>query len=306
MTNLAVMALVLASADAQAGSEASSFKKESRLGSNYWNAGSAMDSKPETCWQNDPEELVPGSWIAVETPKGTIDKLGVMIGWEKDDETFLDYARLKKALVEIYETGSGDPVKKGEAVVTFADKRGWQVVELPNTKVGGELLGGGRVKITVQEFYPGKDFPNLAVSEVRVQLKEFEAGTLRVTTPPASGNGEKLVDGSTRTVWVGDEPSASFAIAAPGYGLSSLGVVQAGKTYARPKTITIKANGNEVTHELADKPGVKQSVLLPYIMGYTGGAWGDIQVDVSEVYPGSQEKLAIAEVSLMAGSIEEI
>ncbi|MEM6925283.1 MAG: hypothetical protein AAF602_00025 [Myxococcota bacterium] len=306
MTNLVVMAIVLASGDALAGSEVSSFKKESRLGANYWNAASAMDAKPETCWQTDPEQDNAGSWIAVETPKATIDKLGIMVGWNKDTETFKDFARVKKALVEIYETGSGEPTKKSEAVVTFEDKEGWQIVELPDTQVGGEILGGGRVKITVQEVYAGKDFPNLAVSEVRVQLKEFVAGTLRLGTAPASGNGEYLVDGSSRRVWVGDEPTASFSIEAPGYGLSSLGIVQSGKTYARPKTIKIMANGSEIMHTLADKPGVKQSVLLPYLMGYTGGAWGDIQIEVSESYPGSQEKLAIAELSLMAGSIEEI
>jgi len=304
--NLALVALVLVPVDALAGSEVSSYKTESRLGANFWNAGSAMDAKPETCWQTDPEQKNEGSWIAVETPKATIDKLGMMIGWEKDDETYVDFARVKTALVEIYETGSGDPVKKAEAVVTFADKRGWQVVELPDTRVGGEMLGGGRVKVTVQEVYRGKDFPNLAVSEVRVQLKEFAAGTMMVSTPPDSGNADYLVDGSKSRVWVGDGLTTEFTLEAPGYGLSSLSIVQGAKAYARPKTVTIEANGSLITHTLADKPGTAQTMLLPYLMGYTGGAWGDIRVEVSDAYPGAQEKLAIAELSLQAGSIEEI
>jgi len=310
MTNLTLMALVLASGDAIAGSQVSSFKKASGssfgAGSTVYNAASAMDAKPETCWQTDPEQKNEGSWIAVDTPKATVDKLGMMIGWEQDDETFKDYARVKKALVEIFETGGDEPTKKAEAVVTFADKRGWQVVDLPDTQVGDALLGGGRVKITVQEVYPGKDFPNLAVSEVRVQLKEFEAGTLRVTGMPETGNGNHLVDGSTSRAWVGDGETTEFVVAAPGYGLSSLTIVQGSKTYARPRTVVIEANNNSITHTLDDKPGSEQKLLLPYLMGYTGGAWGDIRVKVTDSYPGSQPKLSIAEVSLQAGMIEQI
>ncbi|MEN0064166.1 MAG: hypothetical protein AAGA48_18595 [Myxococcota bacterium] len=306
MTNLAVMAFVLLSGDALAGSEVSSFKKESRLGANYWNAASAMDGKPETCWQVDPEQKNVGSWIAIDTPAATIDKLGMMIGWEESDDVFKDYARVKTAKVEIFETGGGEPQLKGEGTVTFKDQRGWQVVELPDTKVGGELLSGGRVKITVTSVYPGKDYPNLAVSEVRVQLQEFEAGTLRLNSAPASGKGEYLVDGNRSRVWVSDDLSGTFSVQAPGYGLSSLDVIQAGKAYARPKSITIRANGAEVTHTLDDKPGIKQNVLLPYLMGYTGGSWGDIEIEVVDVYPGGQPKLAIAELALKAGSIEDI
>lgn len=305
MTNLAMMALWVGVAHARP--EVSSFKKESRLGANYWNASSALDANPETCWQTNPEAQNVGSWIAIDTPSATIDKLGMIVGWDVDEPTFKDYARIKSAKVEIFQTSpGGEPELKAEASVSFKDERGYQVVELPNTRVGGEMLAGGRVKITVTAVYPGKDFPNIAVSEVRVQLEEFEAGTLRVGTPPASGNAARLVDGSSRTAWVSDDTTAKFTLQAPGYGLASLGLVQAAKTYARPKTIKVTANDNEATHTLADRPGVKQTVLLPYIMGYTGGSWGDIGVEVVDTYPGSQEKVAIGEVSLQAGSIEDL
>ena len=71
--------VLLVPALAYAGYEASSFKKEDKLGKNYWNAPSALDSKTETCWQVDPEQDNAGQWISVDVPSGTdVDKLGMI------------------------------------------------------------------------------------------------------------------------------------------------------------------------------------------------------------------------------------
>ena len=309
MTRALALTALLFSASAFAGYEVSSFRKEDKLGKNYWNAASALDSKMETCWQIDAEAQNEGSWIAIDTPTGEIDKLGMVIGWEKNEEVFKDYARIKKAKVEIYDAGQGSPQLVAETTVSFEDKMGWQIVDLPDTKVGGQVFGG-RVKVTVTEVYPGKDFPSLAVSEVRVHLKEFPAETIGfgATLPDseASGHeGDAMLDGNAKTFWAATKSEAKFSLKAGGYGLASLGVQSGPKTHGRPKTVKIIANQAEVTHTLEDKPGEMQWVLLPCLVGYTGGAWGDVEVQILDTYPGDTANVAIAELKLNAASIEE-
>jgi hypothetical protein len=293
---------------AHAGYEASSFRKDERLGKNYWNAASALDSNLETAWQIDPESENAGEWIALDVPAGEIDKIAMVIGYAKNEDTFTDYARVKTAKVSVFNAGA-DGGLLGEHTVSFEDKSGWQVVDLPDTRVGGEVLGG-RVKVTVVETYPGKDFPNLAISEVRVHMKEFPAESLRLARPPDSeadpNIGDRMVDRDPKTFWAANTDTAVFAVSAPGYGLASLGVTQGPKTHARPKTIELHANQASVTHVLEDKPGTMQWVLLPCLVGYTGGAWGEVEVRIVDAYPGEgMNGSAISELKLSAGSIEE-
>ena len=306
MPHLALLSLTVS---ALAGYEVSSFKKETRLGKNYWNAASALDSKDETCWQIDPEEKNAGSWIYVDVPGAEVDKIAMVIGWQKSEEHFFDYARIKKAKVEVFDLGMGGaPTLLGTHEIAFEDKAGWQYADIPDTKVSGEGLGG-RVKITVVETYPGKDFPNLAVSEVRVHLKEFEAASMSLATPfdGAPEASDKATDGNARTFWTAPGDVASFALKAPGYGLSSIGIQSGPKSHARPKTLEITANGAVTKTVLEDKPGTLQWALLPVLIGYTGGSWGDVQVKVLDAYPGDTPTngLAIAELKMNAGSISD-
>jgi hypothetical protein len=309
-TAIVAAALLLPSA-ALAGFEASSFKRPNRSeGKNYWNAGSALDNNMETCWQVDPEKPNEGQWISVDVPAGTVDKVAAVVGWQKDDNTFGDYARIKSARVEIFNLGNGgEPELVGEGTVEFEDKPGWQIVDVPDTKVGGEILGG-KVKIHVTGVYEGKDFGHLAVSEVRVHMLEFPAETLDFATVPDSEvdghSGADMIDNNARSFWAATGDTASFAMKAPGYGLASLGVQSGPKSYARPKTIKITAQQNTVTHVLEDKPGEMQWALLPVLVGYTGGAWGDIQVEIVDTWPGDAGNgVAISEIKLNAGSIED-
>lgn len=311
MRPLALMSiLALVPAVASAGYEASSFKKETRLGQNYWNAASALDSKLDTCWQVDPEQNNVGQWIAIDVPAGTIDKLAVVVGWNKDDQSFSDYARLKTAKVELFDSGAGAAKLVAETTVNFEDKQGWQIVDLPDTKVGGEV-SGGRVKITVVDTFPGKDFPQIAVSEVRVHMREFPAETMTFVTPfdteVSPHVGMDAIDGDPKTFWAAQGGGGTFSLKAPGFGLASLGIQSGPKAFARPKTVEITANQTTVTEVLEDKPGQLQWVLLPCLVGYTGGAWGTVEVKIVDSYAGDQPMngVAIAEVKLNAGSIEE-
>ncbi len=303
-----VPALFCFSSTAIAGYEVSSFRRESRLGANYWNAASALDTDMETCWRVHAEQPNEGSWISIDTPTAEIDKLGMVIGWAKDEETFKDHARVKTAKVEIFDIGNGAPELKAEATVSFEDKMGWQTVELPDTKVGGEVFGG-KIKITVIETYPGKDFPSMAVSEVRVHLKEFPADTLAFADIPSSETdghgGDRMLDGSTRSFWASSEDTATFSVRASGYGLSSLGIQPGPASHGRPKTVRLTTNQAQITHPLEDTPGKMQWVLLPALVGYTGGAWGTVQVEILDTYPGSAGGIAIGELKMNAGSIEE-
>jgi hypothetical protein len=296
---------------AYAGYEASSFKREDKLGKNYWNAASALDAKMDTCWMMEPEQDNVGQWLAIDVPAGTeVDKLGAVIGWAKNDESFKDFGRLKTVTVEIFNMVGTASTQLATAEVSFEDKTGWQILDLPDTKIPGEGTGG-RIKVTVKAFYPGVDFPHLAVSELRVQLKEFDAATFELSRPFDSeveaNPGSDAVDANPKTFWAASGPTANFAVRAKGFGMSSLVITNGPKTHARPKVVEVTANQSTITYTLDDKPTATQSIILPYLSGYTGGAWGEVNVKILESYPGdvATNGVAIAELKVMAGSVEE-
>jgi hypothetical protein len=294
-----------------AGFEASSFKSESKLGKNYWNAGAALDMRSETCWQVDPERENVGQWIQIDTPLGEVDKIEAVIGWDKSENDFFDHARIKKVKVEVFAKKLGGELEpKGEAEATFEDKRGWQAIDIPDLKVQGEYLGG-TVRVTVVDVYPGKDYPHLAVSEVRVRLKEFPADTLSFGATPSSEEADHMgldaIDDNPKTFWAATAKEATFGLTATGYGLSSVGLQSGPKSHARPKKVKLTNQNQETIQELEDKPGEMQWITLPTMTGYTGGGWGEVTVEIMESYPGDEPMngVALAEVKMLAGSIEE-
>ena len=50
-----------------------------------------------------------------------------------------------------------------------------------------------------------------------------------------------------------------------------------------------------------------KSTAPPALVGYTGGAWGEVMLKIVDVYPGdaAANGVAIAEIKVSAGSIEE-
>ena len=294
---------------AHAGFEASSFRKESKRGENFWNAGSALDSRNETAWMVDPEKKNEGQWIQLDTPPGEVDKIALVPGWDVDDNSFFDYARIKKARVEAWSIDNdGKETQVLEEEITVEDKRGWQIIDVTDAKMGSEL-NGGRVRVTVLEVYPGKDYPNLAVSEMRVHLKEFEAGTMQIKDYPedaADGRGPNYMeDLKDSTFWASaGSCEAKFSVMGNGYGLSSLGIKPGPAGYKKPKTVQIRANDLTVTHTMEDSTNL-QWLLLPVVVGYTGSAWGTVDVIIEDCYEGDKG-VAIAEVKLNAATIEDI
>lgn len=305
---LGAVALVLVPAVALAGYSASSFKKDEKYSkATTYTIAAALDSKPETAWISDPEQEPVGQWVEIDVPAATVDKLGIMNGWQMDDNTRGDYARIKKIKVDMYDLK--DMKLQGSAEVVVEDKAGWQAIELPDTKVGTEMLGG-KLKLTITEVYPGQDFPNIAVSELLVQLVEFPAENQKLDRDPdtsGAGHGpEMMLDKNPKTFWSATQNTANFAVSGPGYGLASLMITAGPKENARPKTIEMSANGVTVqrTLENLDTP---QSVKMPAIVGYTGSTWGSVEVKILDVYPGTTGlPLAITEMQVMAATVEDI
>jgi hypothetical protein len=313
MTRLAlsVLALIVPSM-AFAGAKASSFKKESRKGANFWNAQAAIDSDPTTAWMVPGDSSNKGEWMLIELPKGEIDKIGIFPGWGKSEGTFKDYARVKTLKVEVLCCIDSTPMETVHTLeLTVQDAMEFQVIDVENVKLGNELFGG-RIRLTVAETYSGQDYPNLAVSEVLIYLKEFDVDSASVeeTSGDSDGHpGDHMRDGSTRSFWAGahgteeGETRAAFTVGAEGFGLSSIGITPGPRSHSRPKRIKVTANNKSQEYEMADK-ATMQWFEVPALTGYTGSAWGSVEVEVLEVYAGTSTDVAVAEVKVKATNYE--
>ncbi len=308
----AALSLLATPAFAQQGRTfASSYKKDSRAGDNAFNYNSAMDSDLKTSWQTDPEKDVTTQWIELDVPTSTVDKLAVVVGWDKNENAFKDYGRLKAAKIEIFDKEGMDRKQLASVDVTFEDKRGYQMIDLPDTKIGDF---GGIVRLNVKEMYKGVDYPSLAVGELRVHLLEFPAETVGLNNaPPAldemKNDASMAFDDNDRTYFVAKDTTTSIVMEASGYGVSTVGITPGPKTHARPKTVKIKSLvlDQEATHVIPEDAKGQQWLPIPIVKGYTGGAWGEIQVEVVDVWPGSvaENPLAIGELRMNATTIEE-
>jgi len=305
---LAISLLASFSTAAFAGAEASSFKKETRnRGTNYWNAQSAIDGDLSTAWMVSGESENKGEYIILDLPKSTVDKLGMVVGFAKNEDTFKDFARVKDVKVSIMSYNeTNELVPAGSTTASFADEMGMQVIDLEDLPVGSDMFGG-KITITVDSIYEGLDYPNFAVSEVLIHLAEFEAAPTILAISSESGGHvrESLVDDNSRSFWAGDVEGGSITFEASGFSLSKVGIQGAGTDYGRVKKVQISANGRVHVQEIENSKDV-QWVMIPAVTGYTGSAWGEIQLDILEVYPGSKypDQVGIAELDLMATAFE--
>jgi len=314
MRKFVPMFALLLPALAFGGYHVKSFKKETKLGANYWNAASALDNDPLTCWMVDPESDNVGEWFELDLPKSEVDKLSIISGWGKDETTFKDYARIKTAKVTLFGNDKDESAQVYEQVVTFEDKLTPQLIELPDTKLGGEMTGG-KVRIEVTEVYPGEDYPQLAVSEIQVVLKEQDVPNTAILfkVPPTSAAGHDemaMTDGDLKTYWQSGAADAEFEVRAEGFGVSSVGLALGPVGTPQPKTVEISVN-EKVTHvELAQVPDatLKKTPLqihwipLPSVIGYTGSAWGNVKVRIIDTWtPGAP---AVSELKLRYTNFE--
>ncbi len=297
--------LLLVPSVALAGATASKFKKETKKGANYWNAQSALDGNPKTAWMLPGDSANLAEWIRIEVPLGSIDKIGIWPGWGKSDEHYLDHPRVKKLKVEYVCCRGDESVKTmGSQVIEVADENAMQWIDVDDFKIGNELFGGF-VKLIVLETYPGKDFPNLAVSEVLVGMKEFDASA---DAEPSGEHPDHIImdaqDDNKKTFWSTQAEGASVSFTSDTFGLSSVNIQAGPKTHARPKTVKVTVQQRSRTQVLEDIPGV-QNVLIPAVTGYTGSAWGSVELEFLDFYEGSKtQELAVAELTVMATNME--
>lgn len=292
MKRAVVVALLLAPVVALAGAKVSAFQKDTKNGANYWSGGSAIDGKVETAWMLPGESANRGEWIEVELPKGTVDKFAINPGYAKNEETFKDYPRVKQVRIDFFSMNDEQGYTQvGTATVDIEDKPGMQIIDVPDTKVGGDLFGG-KAKVSIVDIYAGNDYPNLAISEMAFVLSEFE---ISPTVTAASGAGaghpqDHALDEDAKTFWSIPAADASFTLKGDSYGVSSVGFLCASKDYARAKTVEITLNGLVQRTVLEDKPGTVQWAKTAPFNGYTGGATGDVEVKIIDAYPGAKSQ----------------
>ncbi len=300
-------AAVLAPTLAWAGFASSSHRKESR-GASY-DVASALDGDGATAWVIDPEEENPGQWIEIDVPLGKVDKVSFLVGWSRDEQTWADYARLKKARIQIIDMDSGEPKVLYEQEATFEDIKTRQEVDLPDTKVGGEFQGG-KVRIIVTEVYPGKDYANMALGEALIHMVEFDALTVKVASPPSSEaeghDAALLTDDDKRTYWASKDEGVGATISMTGgrYSISAIGLTPGPKTHARPKVVEITQANVTQRFDVPDSSG-PHWFPLPALVGYTGSAFGEVEVKFLELYEGTSSKaVALSEVDFKATGLD--
>jgi len=305
---LTLIPLSLASQPAYGGAIVSAFKKETKRGANFFNAQSAIDGDPSTCWMVPGESENKGEHITIDVPNSTIDTVGMIVGWNRDEETFTDYVRVKKVRMEVLSYGDTNELTVvAQKDVEFADTSEYQFVDIEDIKVGQDLAGG-KVRFTITEVYEGRDYPNFGISEIALGLKEFDAPA-KITD--VSGETQDnvsgyLSDGNASTFWSAEAEGANFVVASFDFSISSIGIeLPKSKDFARPKKVKVTVQGVSSEHELADKGGV-QWVQVPPVMGYTGGGFGEIVVDVLETHPGTThaDQVAVAEITAKASAYQ--
>lgn len=279
---------------ALAGGRVSAFKAENKLGTNYWNVQSALDGKTETAWMVPGESANKGEWLEIDLPTGEVDKISIYPGYGKSTETWTDYPRVKTLRVDVYAINDTDDTQQvGSTTVEVADKAEVQLIDVPDVKTGAM---GGRARLVVLDVYPGDDYPNLAVSEAAIILKEID-GKATLTEVSSEDGKDALMDGDPKTVWKAD--AASFTLTSTGFSLSSVGFQNGGKDWARPKTVSISVGPVSKTTELPDAP--EAWAPIPVFNGFNGGGFGDVVVEVKDVYPGAKNpQVALGELKVRA------
>ncbi|HCH61191.1 MAG TPA: hypothetical protein DFR83_00205 [Deltaproteobacteria bacterium] len=311
MTRLPLIALSMgvlftATGVAHAGAVVSNNQKETRKGANYYAGNAALDGKDETAWllPGDSENI--GEYIIIDVPRINIDKLQMKAGWHRDEDTFKDYARVKKVSIEASYYNSGMELVPGPKVVEaeFVDEMGWQMIDLDDIVVE-DATNGGKLKITILEVYPGKDFPQVAMGDLVVHLGEFDA-VPKIQSPSTEDEGSilNMQDENTRTSWIAPADNASFSVKGGGVMLSSLDITSGPATHARPKTLKLTVKNRTETVDLPNSAG-PHHVILPSTVGYTG-TWNAVKVEVVDVHPGKThaDKVAIAEITGKATALD--
>lgn len=298
--------VALSGSTAEAGAVVSNNQKETRKGANYYAGNAALDGKNETAWLLPGDSENVGEYIILDIPRVNLDKLAIRTGWQKDEDTFQDYARVKKLSIEAsWYNPTNDLVPAGKMVeVELKDEMGWQYIDFEDLIVE-DGIEGGKVKITIKEVYAGKDYPQAAITDLVVHLGEFDAmPQIKEPSTEDEGSIAAVQDDNTRSSWIAPADNASFVVRGSGTMLSSLDMTFGPSSHARPKTLKLTVKNRVETVELPNSAG-PHHVVLPATVGYTG-TWDKVKVEVVDVHPGKThaDKIAIAEIKGKATALD--
>lgn len=294
-----------------AGVLASSHLKVSDRPEGTYASGNLVDGKLETPWIEGAEESGVGETFTLDLPRAEVKKVMIFPGHGQDQRMFEKYSRLKEVSLSFFTVDDKrNPKPLKQQNFTFEDSFRFQEIPVTDVKLGDELFGG-TVTVTIRSVYPGKDFKDTAVAEVRVVLDEWPAQLdASETSPTLTGSAkENLVDADLKTAWVADSSAKEpfVVLSAPEFGICAV-VLTAGdakdlkkaNTYSRPKDIVIEIDNITVNYTLKDtlEP---QRIDLPSRFGYTGSLFTPLKITVKSVYPGTKaSNLSISEISLLA------
>ena len=304
-------ALLLLPGGALAGATASSELKDSWGESGAMAANAAVDNDLATAWVEGAEGDGVGEWIQLDIPRGTLVSFTVTPGMGPDEVQFARYGRPQQIDIDIFSMDDMQNPKQVKQVThTFEDSWGPVTIEVGELAIG-EMLWGGKAKFTVRSMYPGTDFDTLvSIAEVRANYKEVDVVAVQVIELSSNtGDKDKLVDQNNRTAWIAEGGAEEWVtVEAMDWSISSIGIVGGNpashSTYSRPKVIELRVNMETITLELADTKEM-QFFELPITAGYNGSCYGEVRLQIKEVYPGSSNpSVAIGEIHLRAINFE--
>ncbi len=286
---------------ARAGATASSELQDSWGESGKTNANSAVDGDPSTAWIEGAESDGVGEWIEVDLPRGTLLAFEITGGMGPDADAYERYSRPKDIEIDIYSLDDAqNPQAIKQVTHTFEDKYGPATIDVGELGIGGELWGG-KAKLTIRSTYPGTDFDSLvAIAEIRSVFKEQPCPTQAIEVSSNADKKDLLVDEKTSTTWVAAGGAEEwFTVEAPDWSIASVGIYVGSGSHSKPKTIELKCMMETITLELEDTKDW-QWFALPSFGGYNGSAYGEVRMQVKELYPGGSGQVGIGEVQLRA------
>ena len=149
-----------------------------------------------------------------------------------------------------------------------------------------------------------------SVAAITAVSVEFDADPVVKSASSEEAGHDKgmMADKNAKTFWAGSSADATFSFEAAGFSLSQVGIQPTGKDWDRVKKVEIVANGRSVIRDVPDNATAISWIEIPSVVGYTGSAWGTIEVKVLETYPGAKNagKLGITELKAKATAYEGI
>jgi hypothetical protein len=294
---------------ALAGAVASSELQDSWGESGASASNSAVDGSLETAWIEGNENDGVGEWIELDLPRGTLKSFTVSVGKGPDDVQFKRYARPKQIDIDIFSLDDAqNPIQVTQITHAFDDTWAAVTIEAGDQLIGGDLWGG-KARFTIRSVYTGTDFDTLvAISEIRANFKVDPCPTMVVEMSSNPGDKGKLTDESPKSVWIAAGGAEEWVtVESPDWSISRIGIFPGHGSsssnfaaYSRPKTVDIRVMMETFTVTLEDKREL-QWFDLPVTGGYNGSSWGEVRVQVRDVYAGgSHAEVAISDIILAA------